>query len=415
MQTALADFIKDTPDGREADDILRSCVHCGFCLATCPTYQLLGDELDGPRGRIYLMKQVLEGTAATEKTQLHLDRCLTCRSCETTCPSGVKYGRLLDIGRHVVDKQVGRSQSARAARFTILAGLLSGPLFSAALSLGRLVKPILPKELGSGIPDRLAPGLWPEARHPRKMIVPVGCVQGALAPIIDTAMARVLDRVGISLVRVSGGGCCGALPYHLGEQERAVDIVKRNIDAWWPHIDRGAEAIVVTASGCGVMVKDYGHLLRLDADYAAKAKKIAELARDTVEVVASEWARIAPKVAMDLGSRKVAFHSPCTLQHGMKLKGRVEEILHALGLELTSVPDAHLCCGSAGTYSIMQPQLSQALRARKLAALESGQPEVIASANIGCIMHLADGASVKVRHWIELLDSRMVGGPRSPA
>ena len=415
MQTALADFIKDTPAGREADDILRSCVHCGFCLATCPTYQLLGDELDGPRGRIYLMKQVLEGGAATEKTQLHLDRCLTCRSCETTCPSGVKYGRLLDIGRHIVDKQVGRSQAARASRFAILNGLLSGPLFAAALSVGRLFKPILPKDIGSGIPDRLAAGKWPDARHPRRMIAPAGCVQGALAPIIDTAMARVLDRIGISLVRVSGGGCCGALPYHLSEQERAVDIVKRNIDAWWPHIEQGAEAIVVTASGCGVMVKDYGHLLRLDTGYAAKAKRISELARDTVEVFASEWARIAPKVAMDLGSRKVAFHSPCTLQHGMKLKGRVEEILHALGLELTTVPDAHLCCGSAGTYSILQPELSNALRTKKLAALESGQPEVIASANIGCIMHLSEGASVKVRHWIELLDSRMVGGPRSPA
>ena len=415
MQTALADFIKDTPDGREADAILRSCVHCGFCLATCPTYQLLGDELDGPRGRIYLMKQVLEGGAATEKTQLHLDRCLTCRSCETTCPSGVKYGRLLDIGRHVVDKQVGRSHAARAGRFAILNGLLSGPLFAAALSVGRLFKPILPKDIGSGIPDRLAAGKWPDARHPRRMIAPIGCVQGALAPIIDSAMARVLDRIGISLVRVSGGGCCGALPYHLSEQERAIDIIKRNIDAWWPHIEQGAEAIVVTASGCGVMVKDYGHLLRLDNGYAAKAKRVSDLARDTVEVIASEWARIAPKVAMDLGSRKVAFHSPCTLQHGMKLKGRVEEILHALGLELTPVADAHLCCGSAGTYSILQPELSNALRTNKLAALESGRPEVIVSANIGCIMHLAEGSSVKVRHWIELLDSRMVGGPRSPA
>src|SRR4030095_5108774 len=333
VQTALADFIRDTPDGREADEILRACVHGGVCLATCPTYQLLGDELDSPRGRIYLIKQVLEGSEATAKTQLHLDRCLTCRSCETTCPAGVKYGRLLDIGRHVVDKQVVRSQAARASRFAMLSGLLSGPVFSAALSLGRLVKPILPKEISSGIPDRVSPGPWPEARHPRKMIVPAGCVQGALSPIIDTAMARVLDRIGISLIRVSGCGCCGALPYHLSEQQRAVDIVKRNIDAWWPHIERGAEAIVVTASGCGVMVKDYGHLLRLDADCSAKAKKISELTRDTVEVVASEWARIAPKVAMDLGSRKVAFHSPCTLQHGMKLKGRVEEILHALGLE----------------------------------------------------------------------------------
>jgi glycolate oxidase iron-sulfur subunit len=269
--------------------------------------------------------------------------------------------------------------------------------------------------LRSGIPDRLDAGRWPEARHPRRMIVPASCVQGALAPIVDTAMARVVDRVGISLVRVGGGGCCGALPYHLDQQQRAIEIVKRNIDAWWPHIEGGAEAIVITASGCGVMVKDYAHLLRLDAGYAAKARRVSELARDTVEVVAAEWTRIAPKVAMDLGSRKVAFHSPCTLQHGMKLKGRVEEILHALGLELTPVPDAHLCCGSAGTYSILQPEISNALRKNKLAALESGKPDVIASANIGCMLHLADGATVKVRHWIELLDSRMVGGPRSPA
>jgi glycolate oxidase iron-sulfur subunit len=247
------------------------------------------------------------------------------------------------------------------------------------------------------------------------LVSPVGCVQGALAPVIDAAMARVLDRIGVSLLRVAGGGCCGALPYHLDEQEQAVAIVKRNIDAWWPHVERGAEAIVVTASGCGVMVKDYGHLLRLDAAYAAKAKKVAEIARDPVEIVAAEWSRIAPKIAMDIGSRKVAFHSPCTLQHGMRLKGRVEEILHALGLELTPVPDAHLCCGSAGTYSILQPALSRPLKAAKLAALESGEPEVIASANIGCMLHLADGAKVPVRHWIELLDARMTGGTRGRA
>jgi glycolate oxidase iron-sulfur subunit len=414
VQTALADFIRDTPDGREADAILRSCVHCGFCTATCPTYQLLGDELDGPRGRIYLIKQVLEGGVATAKTQLHLDRCLTCRSCETTCPSGVKYGRLLDIGRHVVDQRVGRTPSARAERWALRAGLLSGPLFGMALAAGRLAKPLLPKNLRAGIPERVAPGTWPEARHPRRMLAPSSCVQGALAPGIDAAMARVLDRVGISLVRVAGGGCCGALPYHLDERARAIEIVKRNIDAWWPHIDRGTEAIVVTASGCGVMVKEYGHLLRLDVAYAAKAKKVSDLALDTVEAVAREWSRIAPKVAMDLGSRKIAFQSPCSLQHGMKLKGRVEEILHALGLELTHVPDPHLCCGSAGTYSLLQPVISNQLKANKLAALESGHPYVIASANIGCMMHLADGATVPVKHWIELLDSRMVGGVRSP-
>jgi len=414
VQTALADFIRDTPDGREADEILRACVHCGFCLATCPTYQLLGDELDSPRGRIYLIKQVLEGGEATEKTQLHLDRCLTCRSCETTCPSGVQYGRLVDIGRHVVAKQVPRTPAARAQRLALRAGLLSGPLFGAAVMAGRLLKPFLPRELRAGLPDRVAPGRWPEARHPRRMIVSGSCVQEALAPVIDAAMARVLDRVGISLVRVAGGGCCGALPFHLDEREQALEIVKRNIDAWWPHVESGIEAIVVTASGCGVMVKDYGHLLRQDAGYAAKAKRVSELARGPVEVVAPEWSRVAPKIAMDLGSRKVAFHAPCTLQHGMKLKGRVEEILHALGLELTNVPDAHLCCGSAGTYSILQPAIAKELKRAKLAALGSGQPDVIASANIGCMIHLADGAAAPVRHWIELLDSRMVGGPRAP-
>jgi glycolate oxidase iron-sulfur subunit len=414
VQTALADFIQDTPDGREADAILRSCVHCGFCLATCPTYQLLGDELDSPRGRIYLIKQVLEGGEATARTQLHLDRCLTCRSCETTCPSGVRFGRLIDIGRNIVDKRVGRTPAAQAKRWVIRAGLLSGPLFGMAVAVGRVVRLVLPKDLRAAIPGRVAPGKWPEARHPRKMLALANCVQGSLAPNIDSAMARVLDRIGISLVRVAGGGCCGALPYHLSEHERAIAIVKRNIDAWWPHVERGAEAIVVTASGCGVMVKDYGHLLRLDAGYAAKAKKISDLARDTVEVVAAEWARVAPKVVMDLGSRKVAFHSPCTLQHGMKLSGRVEEILHALGLELTPVPDAHLCCGSAGTYSILQPELAAQLKSNKLAALESGQPDIIATANIGCLMHLADGAKQPVWHWIELLDSRMAGGQRSP-
>ena len=415
MQTSLADFIRDTPEGREADDILRACVHCGFCLATCPTYQLLGDELDSPRGRIYLIKEVLEGAEPTAKTQLHLDRCLTCRSCETTCPSGVKYGRLVDIGRHVVAKRVPRSPAARAERFALLTGLMSGPLFGAAVIAGRLLKPLLPRELRAGVPEHVAPGRWPDARHPRRMIVSGSCVQGALAPVIDASTARVLDRIGISLVRVAGGGCCGALPYHLDEQARALDIARRNIDAWWPHIERGAEAVVVTASGCGVMVKEYGHLLRHDTVYAGKAKRVSELARDPVEVVAAEWLRVAPKIAMDLGSRKVAFHAPCTLQHGLKLKGRVEEILHALGLELTPVPDGHLCCGSAGTYSILQPTISKELKRAKLAALGSGAPDVIASANIGCIMHLADGAKAPVRHWIELLDARMVGsGPRAP-
>jgi glycolate oxidase iron-sulfur subunit len=410
VQTTLADFIRDTPEGREADAILRACVHCGFCTATCPTYQLLGDDLDSPRGRIYLIKQVLEGAQPTAKTQLHLDRCLTCRACETTCPSGVRYGRLVDIGRHVVEKRVGRSPSEQAKRWAIRTGLTSGPLLGAALAAGRIVKSLLPRGFARSIPERVPPGEWPPERHPRKMLALASCVQGALAPAIDAAMARVLDRVGVSLVRVQGGGCCGALPFHLEDRTQAIALVKRNIDAWWPLVERGAEAIVVTASGCGVMVKDYDHLLRHDAAYAAKAKKISALARDTVEVIAAEWTKIAPKIAMDMGSRRIAFHSPCTLQHGLKLKGRVEEILHALGLELTPVPDAHLCCGSAGTYSILQPELSARLKANKLAALQAGEPELIATANIGCLVHLAEGARVPVRHWIELLDARMTGG-----
>ena len=415
MQTALADFIRDTPAGQEANAILRACVHCGFCTATCPTYLLLGDEQDSPRGRIYLIKEMLEGHAVTAKTQLHLDRCLTCRSCETTCPSGVRFGRLVELGRQVVDSKVGRPFVERAKRWAIREGMLARPLFTGALGAARTLRPLLPEKLRAQIPERRPAGIWPDARHPRKMLALDGCVQGALAPNIDAAMARVLDRIGISLVRVRGGGCCGALPYHLSAEARAIALVKRNIDAWWPHLDRDAEAIVVTASGCGVMVKDYGHLLQHDPTYAQKAVRIAALARDPVEVVGAEWPRIAPKVAMDVGSQKVAFHSPCTLQHGMKLVGRVEEILHALGLELTPVRDSHLCCGSAGTYSLLQPELSRQLKANKLAALEAGRPDVIATANIGCLAHLADGAKPPVRHWIELLDMRMRGGARAPS
>jgi glycolate oxidase iron-sulfur subunit len=407
VQTALADFIRDTPEGREADAILRSCVHCGFCTATCPTYQLLGDDLDSPRGRIYLIKEALEGKEVTARTRLHLDRCLTCRSCETTCPSGVKYGRLVDIGRHVVDERAPRPLAARAVRWLIREGLLARPLFGGALAIGRALKPVLPARLRATIPSARPPGAWPAARHRRRMLVLDGCVQGAIAPGIDAAMARVLDRIGISLIRVPGGGCCGALPYHLSGQARALAIVRRNIDAWWPHVDRDVEAVVVTASGCGVMVKDYGHLLRLDSDYAERAQWISKIACDTVEVIGAEWASIAPKITMDAGARRVAFQSPCSLQHGMQLKGRVEEILLALGLELTPVADPHLCCGSSGTYSLLQPALARELKANKLAALEAGRPDLIVTANIGCLAHLASGTKRPVRHWVELLDERM--------
>ncbi len=409
MQTDLAAFIRDTPEGREADAILRKCVHCGFCTATCPTYQLLGDELDGPRGRIYLIKEVLEGKRATEKTRTHLDRCLTCRACETTCPSGVEYGRLVDIGRHVVEAQVPRSATERATRYAISRGLRASTLFGSALMLGQMARGLLPAGLARKVPKVAAAGTWPPARHARRMLILRGCVQPSLAPSIDAAMARVLDRIGISAETVAGGGCCGALPYHLNEQEEGRAVARRNIDAWWPAIERGAEAIIVTASGCGVMVKDYGHLLAADAAYAKRAARVAELARDPVEVVGAEWKAIARKVAMDRGSVRVAFHPPCTLQHGMKLKGRAEEFLRAIGHELVPVPDSHLCCGSAGTYSMLQPVLSEQLKKNKLAALATERPAVIATANIGCQAHLASGTSRPVRHWIELLDEKMLG------
>ena len=418
MQTNLADWIKGTPQGLEADAILRACVHCGFCTATCPTYQLLGDELDGPRGRIYLIKQMLEGAPVTAKTQLHLDRCVTCRSCETTCPSGVRYGRLVDIGRAVIAEKVGRTPAERAKRRLLNWGLTSGAPFSALLGVGRMLRAVLPPRLRRRIPPWIAPGPWPAAAHARRMLVLKGCVQPALLPRIDAATARVLDRVGISLTQVGESGCCGAVSHHLDFHDEAIVFVKRNIDAWWPHVEAGAEAIVVNATGCAVMVKDYGHLLRLDPVYAERAAKISSIARDVSEVVMAEWQRIAsmlpaapayPPPAASAPSARVAFQSPCTLQHGQQIRGSVEKVLKELGYTLTPVADGHLCCGSAGTYSILQPELAGRLKSNKLAALQAGDPIVIASANIGCITHLQSGTETPVRHWIELLDERMTG------
>ncbi|MET0441530.1 MAG: glycolate oxidase subunit GlcF [Casimicrobiaceae bacterium] len=411
MQTALTPEFAATPEGQEADAILRKCVHCGFCTATCPTYQLLGDELDGPRGRIYLIKQVLEGEPVTAKTQLHLDRCLTCRNCETTCPSGVQYGRLVDIGRRLVEAKVGRTPAEAAQRYVLRKTLMSRSLFGSALTMGRLVKGLLPRELGDYIPAAGKSGEWPAPRHPRKMLILEGCVQPSLKPNIDTACARVLDRIGISPLRVPGAGCCGQLPHHLAADDEARDVVRRNIDAWWPLVHRGLEAIVVTASGCGVMVKEYGHFLAHDAAYAAKAKKIAELARDPIEIVMPEWKKLAPMIAMDQGAQRIAFHSPCTLQHGMRIRGQVEEILLAIGHSLLPVGDTSTCCGSAGTYSVLQPVLAGQLKANKLKALEAPRPDVIVTANIGCLTHLESGTQTPVRHWIELLDERMFGPP----
>lgn len=407
MQTELADFIRDTPAGREAEDILRKCVHCGFCTATCPTYQLLGDELDGPRGRIYLIKQMLEGGAVTGKTRLHLDRCLTCRSCETTCPSGVHYSRLLDIGRGVVARKAPRHGVDALLRSTLRHVLPRRRLFASALKLGRLARPLLPAALRAKLPATQPAGTWPPPRHARRMVVLAGCVQPEMAPNINAAAARVLDRLGISLVAAGRAGCCGALRFHLDDAVGAQADARRNIDAWWPLLQGDCEAVVTTASGCGVQVADYAHLLQDDPHYAVKAARVALLTRDIGEVVAKEGARLLPLLAAKAAPKPpLAFHAPCTLQHGLKIRGVVEQLLGA-AFELVPVADAHLCCGSAGTYSLLQPALSARLRDAKLAVLGAGRTHAIASANIGCITHLQSGTAHPVRHWIELIDERL--------
>lgn len=411
MDTRLADFIRDTPAGLEAEAILRSCVHCGFCTATCPTYQLLGDELDGPRGRIYLIKQVLEGKPVTEKTRLHLDRCLTCRACETTCPSGVRYGHLLDIGRQVVEEKLPRPAGVALTRRLLREVLPRPAVFGSVVKLGQALRPLLPTVLADKLPplDQGAGKPWPApAGQARRMLVLAGCVQPALAPNINAATARILDKLGIALFEEAKAGCCGAVRFHLNDQAAARNDMRRNIDAWWPHVEAGIEAIVVTASGCGVQVRDYGHALASDAVYAEKAAKISELCRDPAEIIAAERQQILGRLAeVWLQRGKLAFHSPCTLQHGLKIRGIIEDFLSAAGYTLTPVADAHLCCGSAGTYSILQPDLSARLRENKLAALSAASPRAIATANIGCLTHLQAGSLLPVRHWIELIDEAL--------
>ena len=407
MQTSITPSILATAKGQEAERILRKCVHCGFCNATCPTYQLLGNELDGPRGRIYLMKQVLEGHRPTHRTLTHLDRCLTCRACETTCPSGVEYGRLADIGRELVEERVRRSWLEVLARSGMRFVFARPLLVWLGLLAGRIVRPFLPAGVGRMVPPLRRAGRRPAGRHRRRMLVLSGCVQRAAEPRINAAAARVFDRLGISLVRARGETCCGAIDHHLTAPARALARMRRNIDAWWPHIENGAEAIVVTASGCGAVVREYGHLLRDDPTYAEKAARVSSLARDPGEAI--EEALAADEMALDRlgldgGRAKVAFHAPCSLSHGLRAAGAVERVLDQCGFERAPVADAHLCCGSAGTYSVLEPALSRRLLERKVETLERGQPDVIATANIGCLLHLRRRANHPVVHWIELLD-----------
>ncbi|WP_343730047.1 glycolate oxidase subunit GlcF [Duganella sp.] len=407
MQTNLADFIKNTREGEEADAILRACVHCGFCTATCPTYQLLGDELDGPRGRIYLIKQVLEGAEVTAKTQTHLDRCLTCRNCETTCPSGVKYGRLVDIGRKVVEDRVARPLGERIKRKVLVEGLTRKTLFGAALRAGQIFRPLLSPALQDKVPQRQDAGVWPAREHARKMLVLDGCAQPAMAPNINAATARVLDALGVQLIVASRAGCCGALRHHMNEQEAALDDMRRNIDAWWPYVQNGEiEAVVMTASGCGATVKEYGHLLAHDPAYADKAVRISALTKDLSEIMPQFEAQLAQRVHVgDKG--RVAYHPPCTLQHGQQIRGKVEGVLRAAGIDVVLCAESHLCCGSAGSYSLLQPELSLQLRDRKLANLQDTGAHTIVSANVGCTAHLQSGTDTPVMHWIELIDKAL--------
>ncbi len=413
MQTQLSDWIKDTPDGKEADAILRTCVHCGFCNATCPTYQVLGDELDGPRGRIYLIKQMLEGNEVGASTQEHLDRCLTCRNCETTCPSGVQYGKLIDIGRKIVDERVERTPADRFKRRLLQEGLGSS-WFGVAMRIGQAVRPLLPPAWAAKVPARRGPGTaQPAARHERRMLMLAGCVQPSMMPGIDAATVRVLDAIGISVQAAHNSGCCGAMRFHLDDQGGARQQMRANIDAWWPAIESGqVEALVMNASGCGATVREYGHHLRDDPDYAAKAGRISELVRDVAEILAPQALALGKRLQGKLPSR-TAFHPPCTLQHWQNLRPLTEAMLRDLGFDLQPFADSHLCCGSAGAYSVLQPRISGELRQRKLAALEQARPDVILSSNMACMAHLQGGTATPVQHWIEIVDQAL--GAEAPA
>jgi glycolate oxidase iron-sulfur subunit len=406
MQTHLSAEFEESDDAKEAAAIMRKCVHCGFCNATCPTYQLLGDELDGPRGRIYLIKQMLEGSPVTRSTQQHLDRCLTCLNCQTTCPSGVEYGHLVEIGRKLVDERVERPVSERAVRWSLKEGLTS-KWFAPALRVGRALRPILPRVLKDKIPERGAARAADSRQvvRPRKVLMLQGCVQPAMLPDIDRAAIRVLDAAGIETVHAAGTGCCGALRTHLSDNEGGLDDMRRNIDAWAPLLDSGEiEAIISSASACALAIKEYGHALVHDAAYAPRAAQVSALARDLSELLPHLTATLKERLR-GVPADRLAFHAPCTLQHGQKLRGGVEAHLRQLGFNIApACEESHFCCGSAGTYSVLQPQLARQLRDRKLGNLAKLEPETILSANVGCIQHLQSGTTTPVMHWIEAID-----------
>lgn len=405
METHLLPELLATVQGARAEEILRTCVHCGFCQATCPTYQVLGDELDSPRGRIYLIKQVLEGAEVTAKTRQHLDQCLTCRNCETTCPSGVKYGELIDIGRSVVEQKTQRAWHQRGLRMLLKEGLTSR-FVKPAFAVGRLVKPLLPAALQKKLPDTRPAGALPTREHARKVLLLAGCVQPAMLPSIDAATLRVLDAVGVQGMVASGSGCCGALKHHMNDVEGGLAAMRANVDAWYPLIASGAvEAVVMNASGCGATVREYDHHLAHDAAYAEKAKIVAAKVMDVSEYLGQFAEQLKPLLKNT--TVKASFHPPCTLQHWQKLRPVTEGLLAHCGVELQPFGESHLCCGSAGMYSVMHPEIATQLRDRKLGHIAAAAPEVILSANIGCITHLQSGTPTPVLHWVEWVDAQL--------
>jgi glycolate oxidase iron-sulfur subunit len=415
MHSAPAEPLTGHVAADAARELIRRCVHCGFCLPACPTYRVTGNELDSPRGRIYLIKAMIESGAPTATTRTHLDRCLTCRACETACPSGVEYGRLVDLGRELVET---RSPQPRTTRERVIRSMLTTVatrrwVFTPLVRIGQAVRALLPGAVRRWVPHRPHPAfgrpLPQGGRGGRRMAVLEGCVQPGLAPQINASARRVLDRLGIDLVPAQGIGCCGAMEHHLGRVEPALAKARRNVEAGARLLDEGFEAIVSTASGCGVFARDYAHVLQqASPEVRATAARVAGATRDLCEVVDVGVLARLPR-AHEMRWRRIAWQAPCSLQHGQRAAtaGKVEAILQAVGYELGPVAQATLCCGSAGTYSLLQPDLSHELRSRKLANLTAGSPDVIATANIGCLEHLRQASAVPVRHWIELVDEAL--------
>ncbi|NKC01156.1 MAG: glycolate oxidase subunit GlcF [Pseudomonadales bacterium] len=396
MQTNFTAELLATDRGQRANEILRSCVHCGFCNATCPTYQLTGDELDGPRGRIYLIRDLLEGVDDSTRSQMHLDRCLTCRACETTCPSGVAYGELAEIARN----ELGPSRRGIKGWMRLFIRWLvpDASRLRRMARLGKITRPFIPARLKQHIPQRIGKRVEANAQHTRKVLLLNGCAQQVATENTNKHLRDLLDQQGIGVEVASDEGCCGALDLHLGDESKALDRVRRNVDALSAHLD-SCEAIISTASGCGVTLKDYGRLLAADSEYAEAAALVSAATLDVVEFV--------ERAALDLRKRddidRVAWHAPCSLQHGMQITGSVERCLESAGYELVPIKDPHLCCGSAGSYSMLEPEMSDELGRRKVEALLQNDPEIIATANVGCQSHLGHRTGVPVVHWLELL------------